>query len=69
MSLVAVSCPVCGYQKVVSGRGRCRCGVYLIHHWARMRKGAKLFLPEGCIYYWNETDRGWRELRAGEDVG
>jgi len=34
-----------------------------------MRKGAKLFLPEGCIYYWNETDRGWRELRAGEDVG
>lgn len=32
---VAVRCPDCGYTKVVSGRGRCRCGAYLLHHMAR----------------------------------
>ena len=29
---VALKCPECGYRKVYDGRGACRCGVYLVHH-------------------------------------
>jgi hypothetical protein len=30
MAFVTAHCPVCGYAKVVNGRGRCRCGTYLV---------------------------------------
>lgn len=43
---VTIKCPDCGYHKVVNGRGRCRCGTYLINHFA----DKSIFLPDGRVW-------------------
>jgi hypothetical protein len=35
MTHVVVDCPECGRHFVVNGRGKCRCGVYLLDHMAK----------------------------------
>jgi len=41
---VGVQCPDCRRALVVSGRRRCRCGTYLVHHW-----DGSLWRPHGRV--------------------
>lgn len=45
MAHVTVDCPECRRCFVVNGRGRCRCGAYLIDHIGR-GKAKYIFDPE-----------------------
>ena len=51
MSFVALTCPECGYLKTYNGRGKCRCGVYLIHH----ATGSVLLTGKGRVWVMNEA--------------
>jgi len=50
MSRVALRCPDCGYWRVYMGRGRCRCGSYLIHHTGRS------VTLDPTVRYWDMRD-------------
>lgn len=51
MTHVAVVCPDCRRGFVVNGRGRCRCGSYLIHHIGRGK--SKLIDPDDPRPTWD----------------
>jgi len=59
MTHVVVTCPECNYSKVINGRGRCRCGAYLIHH----QKTPKYFTDEERVYVWENGS--WRRISGG----
>ncbi len=48
MSFVALECPECGRATTFNGRGRCRCGAYLVHH---MGKSFPITTPDRT-YVW-----------------
>ncbi len=52
MTHVAVVCPDCQRWFVVNGRGRCRCGSYLIHHIGK----AKVIDPTDPRPVWDVHD-------------
>lgn len=50
MTHVAVKCPDCGHAKVINGRGTCRCGAYLVHHWNGMSRGKSMILRNRRVW-------------------
>ena len=52
MSYVALKCPDCGRLTTYNGRGRCRCGSYLIHHFS----GSVFIDPEGRTWDMRDED-------------
>lgn len=59
--MVALTCPECKRQQVFSGRGRCRCGAYLIHHFNR-----RMCLPDGRVYAWAEEK--WERVNTPAEL-
>lgn len=54
MRLVGVECPECGSGTVLNGRGLCRCGAYLVHHWAGQQRGRLLVMSRPRTWLWEE---------------
>ena len=52
MSHVALKCPDCERLTTYNGRGRCRCGSYLIHHF----KGSVYIDPERKTWDMSDGD-------------
>jgi hypothetical protein len=48
MSVEVVTCPDCGHTFCVNGRGRCRCGAYLVHH------AASSFTLRDRTWFWRD---------------
>lgn len=63
---VALQCPDCQMHTVFSGRGRCICGTYLIHHWNGMNAHRSLIVPWGRVLMWDQEEKGWHVLRGSE---
>ena len=60
MSFVTVKCPDCERQTVFNGRGRCRCGTYLVHHF----EGHSMLLPD--LRTWiRQPDDTWQLVKEG----
>lgn len=65
MSIVAVTCPSCRRSFCINGRGKCRCGVYLVHH---TKKNFHKLLPADMpVYVWVEEEKKW-SLLVREEV-
>jgi hypothetical protein len=63
MSQTAVRCPECDRGFVINGRGRCRCGAYLVHHTPRayLTDHDDLLPPDGpATWLWVENE--WVKL-------
>jgi hypothetical protein len=53
VSRIVVSCPECKRDACINGRGKCRCGAYLVHH----SRGS--FTMPDRTWFWDEGASEW----------